>query len=43
MLSPVMADSSTEALPSSTTPSTGMHLAGLDHEHVALLHLFRPG
>ena len=35
--SPVMADSSTEAMPSTTSPSPGMTLAGLDHDDVALL------
>ena len=37
--SPVIADSSTEAIPSITVPSPGDHLAGLDHDDVAALEL----
>ena len=39
--SPVMADSSTEATPSITSPSPGIDLAGLDQHQVALAQLFR--
>ena len=37
--SPVIADSSTEAMPSITVPSPGITLAGLDHHDVAALQL----
>ena len=37
--SPVMADSSTEAMPSMTSPSPGMISPALDQDHVALLQL----
>ena len=38
--SPVSADSSTEAVPDSTTPSVGIDFPGADDQHVARLHLF---
>ena len=37
--SPVIIDSSTELVPSSTTPSTGILLAGADAQSVADVHV----